>query len=640
MTSNSKIVSLAKDIEPEVVELILQRKYFYGHLLQQFRRHMVDENYTGVGQIIRTLAVNVTNDLQPNLFINVHFYNSGDYDANNPQAQTWGLTQEEKLAVLEHEILHILNKHFLRADNRNHYVWNLANDLAINQYIHGLPSGMMCHKCNIFIRKRGGVAPRVCPVCGEAIDPDTNVFETLDINNFKVDGKKIELPPERPSEVYYDILWEKIPKFIIQIGTKLTDQKEKAAKERSQQGEQGDGQQQQGQQGQGKQNQPGQGQGKGQQGQGQGQGGQSGQQDGQSGSESQNGQGQGGGGQQGQQGGQSGKGQSGGGGGSPSSSGQSGNGQSGSGPSGRENQPQPGKAGQGNKGQYNQNPNAPDGSQGQGQGQGQQPGQPTESPQTGSGICVKVEGVKIPMPMDNHEAWAAGSDDREMSHEKVKDMVRKAMHKVSEKSQGYLPAWMKGLIDEVLTHKTLKWKSELRKFVGYKEFAGLITTRKRLNRRFTLMPGYIIQRKAHFVVACDSSGSIDDKEFAQFFREVDMMFAAKITITLVECDADITNVEEYRRRPKRPEGIKRYGYGGTDFRPVFKFVEGKKIWRNANKEQFKIKGKVDGIIYLTDGCGTFPDKIPCPTIWVFSTPQYQNYGWKPELGKALVMERD
>ena len=120
-------------IEPEVIELLLEQKHFYGHLLQQFRRHNVNSKspVNVGGTVITTMAVMISSELQPHLFINTDFYNSGDYDKSNPSAQTWGLTQEEKIACLEHEILHILNKHLIRIENRNHYVWNLANDIAI-----------------------------------------------------------------------------------------------------------------------------------------------------------------------------------------------------------------------------------------------------------------------------------------------------------------------------------------------------------------------------------------------------------------------------------------------------------------------------------------------------------------------------
>lgn len=560
-------------IEPEVIELLLQHKHFYGHLLQQFRRHSVDQkSNVGAGKVIRTLAVMISNELQPHLFINRDFYNSGDYDKNNPAAHSWGMTSEEKIAVLEHEILHILNKHLLRTENRNHYVWNLANDLAINQYIKGLPYGGMCPECNIFVRKTpAGQFRTKCPVCNMKLDAKVHVFEPLDIHNFKVDNRKVNLEAEKASELYYDTLWSKIPKFVIEIGSRITGQQEKAAKDQMGQDGQGEGE--------------GDSQGQGQAGDGDAGGGGSGQKD------------------------------------EKSLGNQEGDGSQG----GKDQQ----KQGKGDE-SYEQKQDSGGGKDGQDK---------AESPRTGSGCGVEVNGVMIPMPMDNHEAWAAGSDNKEMAHEKIKEMVKKAVHKVNEKSQGYMPGWLKGLIDECLMHKTITWKSELRRFYGFREFSHFVSTRKRLNRRFPVVfPGYKVTRKAHFVVATDSSGSVDDKEFAMFWKEIGGMFAAGIGITHVECDADITHVQNYKRRPPKGEGIKRYGYGGTDFTPVFKFVK-KTVYKNNNGETFRIKQKIDGIIYCTDGAGTYPRSIPCPTIWVM-TPEHYTGGWNPKLGKIIVMEND
>jgi len=554
-------------IELEVIELLLEHKHFYGHFLQQFRRHHVDSKHSVAGKVIRTCAVMISDELQPHLFINTDFYNSGDYDASNPHQHTWGLTQEEKIAILEHEILHILNKHLVRQENRNHYVSNIAQDLAINQYIKGLPHGGMCPDCNIFVRKTPqGQFRTECPKCGRKLNPKEHMFEPLQIQTFKVENKKVTLEPERPFEIYYDTIWSKMPKYMIEIGSNITNQQEKAAKDNM---------------GQGKVDQNGNGQD---------------QQEGQQGNQS--GQNQGGGGQQ-QTGSQQGQGQ------------------------------QKGKGGSGD-GSYKQKEDYDDGG-----GKGQE-GQ-SESPHTGSGGSVEVDGVEIPMPLDNHEAWGAGSDNREMAHEKIKEMVKKTVHKVSQKSQGYMPAWLKGLIDECLEHKTITWKSELRRFYGFREFSHYVPTRKRLNRRFPLVfPGYKVKRKAHIVVATDSSGSVDDEEFAKFWAEMYIMFSAGVSITHVEIDADITHVQPFKRKPPRGQGIKRYGYGGTDFRPVFEFVK-KGYYKNRNGEEFKLKEKADGIIYCTDGMGTYPSSIPCPTIWVV-TANHSTYGWSPKLGKIIVME--
>ena len=52
-------------------------------------------------------------------------------------------TLEEQLAVLKHEMLHILNNHVLRKEDRDHQAFNYSTDCAINQLINQkhLPQG-------------------------------------------------------------------------------------------------------------------------------------------------------------------------------------------------------------------------------------------------------------------------------------------------------------------------------------------------------------------------------------------------------------------------------------------------------------------------------------------------------------------
>jgi len=504
-------------IESEVIELLLEGKHFYGHFLQQFRRHAVKTGI-GEGNIVDTLGVLINEDLQPHLYINTDFYNSGDYDPKNPAKHSWGLTPTEKIALLEHEILHILNKHLIRTENRNHYVANLAQDLAINQHIKGLPKGGGCPKCNAFVRlTQLGQFRTTCPRCGELLDPKKHTSECLDIGNFKIEGKKLNFERNKAFEIYYDALWSKMPKYMVEIGTAITDSKEKGAKSNIKgecSGGTGDGTYKQ------------------------------------------------------------------------------------------------------KEAQDSENKN-----------------------KVGSGNNVQIQGVEIPMPMDNHETWAAGSDNREMAHEKIKEMARKALHKANAKNQGNMPGWLKSLVDQCLAHKTISWKSELKRFYGFREFSHFVPTRKRLNRRFSIaFPGYKVKRKAHIVVATDSSGSVSDEDFAKFWAEIMTMFSAGVTITHVECDMDITHVQPFKRKPPKNTKIKRYGYGGTTFKPPFELVE-KGHYKNGNGEEWKLKTKVDGIIYCTDGYGDFPKKIPCPTIWVV-TAEHSTHGWSPKLGKMIVMTED
>lgn len=45
----------------------------------------------------------------------------------------------ERVAVLKHEVAHFIHKHYSRRNGREHTLWNIAADMAINQSIENLP---------------------------------------------------------------------------------------------------------------------------------------------------------------------------------------------------------------------------------------------------------------------------------------------------------------------------------------------------------------------------------------------------------------------------------------------------------------------------------------------------------------------
>ena len=74
------------------------------------------------------------------------------------------------------------------------------------------------------------------------------------------------------------------------------------------------------------------------------------------------------------------------------------------------------------------------------------------------------------------------------------------------------------------------------------------------------------------------------------------------------------------------------GLGGTDFRPVFEYVE----QLRQSKEFTNLKG----LIYFTDGYGTFPAKKPdYDTAFVFVDDEYNNPNVPPWAIK-LVLQKD
>ncbi len=101
-------------IEKLIVSLV-RMKPFYAHFLQQMNRIETET--------IATLGVNITDRI--NLFFNPRFLES--------------LHPKERVACLEHEVLHLLNLHLFRGRENDARLFNIACDLAINPFIEGLP---------------------------------------------------------------------------------------------------------------------------------------------------------------------------------------------------------------------------------------------------------------------------------------------------------------------------------------------------------------------------------------------------------------------------------------------------------------------------------------------------------------------
>ena len=134
-----------------------------------------------------------------------------------------------------------------------------------------------------------------------------------------------------------------------------------------------------------------------------------------------------------------------------------------------------------------------------------------------------------------------------------------------------------------------------------------------------------VKRIREFVVAIDTSGSVSGELVQKFMQKTynilkqEESFFRKINLHIIQCDADIqedakiTSQEEFDRYL---DTMQLRGFGGTDFRPVFSYVE---ELRRAKKFR-----NLKGLIYFTDGYGVFPEKKPdYPTAFVFVNGRYE-----------------
>lgn len=123
-----------------------------------------------------------------------------------------------------------------------------------------------------------------------------------------------------------------------------------------------------------------------------------------------------------------------------------------------------------------------------------------------------------------------------------------------------------------------------------------------------------------FAIAIDTSGSCDDELVRKFLTKTynilceGEVFAKTINVHVIQCDAAVQEDAVLRNRRdilRFTEQLEIRGRGGTDFRPVFTYIE-----------ELQEKGELlhlAGLLYFTDGYGIFP-ALPPPykTAFVFA----------------------
>ena len=143
------------------------------------------------------------------------------------------------------------------------------------------------------------------------------------------------------------------------------------------------------------------------------------------------------------------------------------------------------------------------------------------------------------------------------------------------------------------------------------------------------------------VIAIDTSGSCSGEIAERFLRETcnllrDMdIRGSQYQIYILQCDEEIQEeIEIHSAEDIRDFKCKMmYGFGGTDFRPVFQRIE-------ELRKQGKIQ-KVAALIYLTDGDGEYPAIPPdYETIFILYEELVSEEGYIPAWITKIVLTED
>ena len=151
-----------------------------------------------------------------------------------------------------------------------------------------------------------------------------------------------------------------------------------------------------------------------------------------------------------------------------------------------------------------------------------------------------------------------------------------------------------------------------------------------------------VKRIKEFVIAIDTSGSVSGDLVQKFIQKTynilqeSESFFSKINVHIIQCDAEIQEDAKITCREdfdRYLNNMKLHGLGGTDFRPVFEYVDGLR-----EKKEFQ---NLKGLIYFTDGFGTFPaKKPPYETAFVFIDDGTNNYDVPPWAIKLILQKEE
>jgi predicted metal-dependent peptidase len=185
----------------------------------------------------------------------------------------------------------------------------------------------------------------------------------------------------------------------------------------------------------------------------------------------------------------------------------------------------------------------------------------------------------------------------------------------SAKACGHDPAE----VDRPLTESRQSrqdWRAILRDFVAARTPSDYRWSPP--NRRYLAAGLYLpsVERTGlgPIVIAVDTSGSISPKELAQFAGEISAISeeAKPETIHVVYCDAVVQSSQEFREA--EPVCLEPKGGGGTDFRPVFTWIEENQIAPVC-------------LIYVTDlCCDSYPEPPDYPVLWVTNSRTTAAFG--------------
>jgi predicted metal-dependent peptidase len=213
-----------------------------------------------------------------------------------------------------------------------------------------------------------------------------------------------------------------------------------------------------------------------------------------------------------------------------------------------------------------------------------------------------IEGDSILISEGSHSLRADVIPDQTAAQAELRALEQDIVQTLEEAGEnGELPPELEDSIAEVYREYRLNWRIILKRFLTGRGKIIIRKSYKRQSRRYENLPGTKRSVGVHALLALDESGSISDtlvKEFYHELTEINRITGVSILVTRfdTQCSEPVP-LSQFLMNSKREKR------GGTDFRPIFRLADERRI---------------PLVIIFTDGDGDVPSEVNQKTLWVLT----------------------
>ena len=265
----------------------------------------------------------------------------------------------------------------------------------------------------------------------------------------------------------------------------------------------------------------------------------------------------------------------------------------------------------------------------------------------------EMERMAREFTVDDHKYWAKDEDDEKQSE------MNQRWQDISEKMQTDMETFSKEaasntghFLDQVRVENRQRYdyRSFLRKFAVLKEEVTVdddsfdyvfYSYGLRLYGNMPLIEPLEtkeMKKIEDFVIVLDTSMSCNGSLIRRFLEETYSVlsesesFFRKIQVHIIQCDEKIQDdqvIHDQREMEAYLQDFTIRGFGGTDFRPAFAYVD--QLLKMGSFQRLR------GLLYFTDGYGMFPAKMPpYDTAFIFMKDDYRDVDVPPWAIKLIL----